>query len=119
MGAGSPSALGWFKWPSILLTLVAPLLAYPYWNPPEPTMRRCGMMRTSQGDFAVYTLRSATGRVSLRFVPMNERLDNQLFSHQLPADGEFDSGAWRVAVRGGFSHHGSRFNTPSVPNECY
>jgi len=92
----APSALGLLKWPSTLLTLVAPLIAYPTLNPPEPPMRRCGSLHTSEGSFTVYAGAGYNGSMDLRFVPLDESLREQASSGQLPEGGHSNNGSWKV-----------------------
>lgn len=46
-------ALGWAKWPSLLL-IGAPLAAYPSWITPPVSLKHCGYVALHERSFAVY-----------------------------------------------------------------
>jgi hypothetical protein len=63
-------ALGWAKWPSLLL-IAAPLAAYPFWLPEPPPARSCGTVmwqgqpfqvhrRSDGGDFVLHPARGSS-----------------------------------------------------------
>lgn len=46
-------ALGWFKWPSLIL-IASPIAAYPYWLPDTPPAEACGFVAFQGGLFRAY-----------------------------------------------------------------
>jgi len=101
--------LGPLKWPSILLTIVAPLAAYPFWSPaeePHLLLQRIGV----PGGSILVLGRRAEAEIELRFTLASggaeEGSATAITAGRLPGEpewraAEFDAGAAELSLPAG------------------
>jgi hypothetical protein len=83
-------ALGWFKWPSLLL-VASPIAAYPYWLPEPGPAADCGRVSVQGRAFRVF--RTEAGAFILR--PLSEAPGNAPVLDPVEP-GAFDAGGMVV-----------------------
>jgi len=88
----SLDALGWFKWPSLLL-VASPLAAYPFWVPKAPRTSDCGLVTLKGRLFHAFRAQDG-GTFVLRPTPV-KGVASAVLDEALPTG--FDSGAMIVS----------------------
>jgi len=55
-------ALGWFKWPSLLL-IASPIAAYPFWSPEPQPAAECGLVAMEGRLFRAFKAADGSGYI--------------------------------------------------------